>query len=843
MGKKTTLNSTFFRKTNYSFAQFDLFKQVFSKKDVLYLNFSQAKEELEVKYLLINASLNEYLINLAENEDKKKILKFKRDFYNKRGSLENKYNLIRNLFIDELIEQLDAFFSELNSFKQKQANLIEHFNKSYITEKSFILKELDVNQDFLSQTKMINPMLYKNLKTIVDIPAENHNKKQRKMDSFLYNYYTRFALKPSPFGILASTGKVNSLSDGEIKQEIMTVNSGIILAAFDQLLDDDEYVEQEYFKLNQTMIEKDGRYFITNFVNSEQGSLYKNRQSLTTIKVTEYLELLLSKFKTSQFLQGAKIKAYFKPENSALVLNKLIRSGLLLPKTNLKIETDNSLIDSFIKNIEKYEHLETKVKLLQEMSIFEKGDFSWNNFNQLSEKTADFVEHFKLSHFQKKDFIFIDSIIQESAEEYLVEKDKSFNEQVDIFTDLTKFLAIFDISTRNKMLALEFLDSEYNSLFIPENSKDVSNFLRKLAEVLFMQNDYWLESFGYIKGEYTQKIDCLLYEIKKKIINFLKKSYCLNDSDIVISKKISSDCKDDLAQLTTDTHNSRAFFLQNSENNQLVFNHIYKGYGVYNRRFKHYLLNECSDNYELDGEIHDIPMSFGFNANIRESTMNTFELPIGELYLLADESLNWLDLGFRKSIKRSEIEIFNVKTGEIIYPNFLGSLITVALPSLVAIFNTITLNDSIYFDFGELLLRELLKEEQNEIILSIPRICFQNNDFILSRKKWYLNLTELKDILLSKDPIELQWIEVKDYFKKKNLPNDFYIKEFFEKYETNSELLKEKPTYINLDSSLCFKVFKSSVITKQTLLIEEVLPSKPDMGQDEFVEYIIETND
>ena len=129
---------------------------------------------------------------------------------------------------------------------------------------------------------------------------------------------------------------------------------------------------------------------------------------------------------------------------------------------------------------------------------------------------------------------------------------------------------------------------------------------------------------------------------------------------------------------------------------------------------------------------------------------------------------------------------------QVVYPHFLGSLITVALPSLVAVFNSITLNDSIYFDFGELLLRQKLEKGSQEKIV-LPRIYFENKNLILSRTKWYITCKKLHAILDKDSSMGIKWLEVVDYFEKEELPLSFFIKDFFENYNQDSELIKTKP--------------------------------------------------
>lgn len=88
-----------------------------------------------------------------------------------------------------------------------------------------------------------------------------------------------------------------------------------------------------------------------------------------------------------------------------------------------------------------------------------------------------------------------------------------------------------------------------------------------------------------------------------------------------------------------------------------------------------------------------------------------------------------------------------------------------------------------------------------------------------------------------------KWLEVIEYFEEEELPLSFFVKDFFESYNQDSELLKTKPLYINFESFLSFKAFVGLVKKKDRILIEEVLPECTDTETDMITELIVETND
>ena len=88
-----------------------------------------------------------------------------------------------------------------------------------------------------------------------------------------------------------------------------------------------------------------------------------------------------------------------------------------------------------------------------------------------------------------------------------------------------------------------------------------------------------------------------------------------------------------------------------------------------------------------------------------------------------------------------------------------------------------------------------------------------------------------------------KWLEVVDYFEQEGLPLSFFIKDFFESYDQDSELLKTKPLYINFESFLSFKSFAGLLKKKDKILIEETLPECINTETDTIIELIVETDD
>lgn len=838
------VKNIYYRKTNFSDKEFSKIfqKKILSTLRTYQLERSHLVEQLELMHETGIEKLNQAIQDFQESKNKQRLLKFLHDFYNNRGELTQKYHKISSLLPSKIMTIFDSYFEYQRKILEIEAKIEAMVHQKYLSEKQLIMEGLSKYPDFVQSTKMIDQSLYQKIEKLLKTDVEKHNKKQRQMDTFLYNYYTRIAAKTSPLGLLGSTG-VYGREQFDLKNNIfMSVNSSLILKLFDLIYLNPNYQPRLTFKLNETLIYKEGKYYITVFNDVVGKSLYRNRQELVTISENEILKGIIGLFKEQQVLTGRSLLEYLSQNAQEKYLPKLLENRVLLPAEQLNIVGNQSISNGLLKKLKEIspELFSDEIAIFEKIVALEDEDFSWEAYNQLIEEIHNIVQTYGIEGFNKSNYVSIDMVTSQNGP-YLEEQVRVVKENQKNIADLSKFISIFDISTRSKYLAYEMLKTNYGGEFIPQNTREISKFLRDLAATLFQRDGYWMESFGYLGTSYAHQIDNQLLELKKSIVQQLLAQDSGEGSDLVISHELLKNYTAQLEKLVGKTHKSRSYFLQVSPENKIVFNHIYKGYGVYRRRFNHYLPKE-RESYGLDGELVDIPMTFGFNANIRESTEKTLHLPLGDLTLTSPKQLTWLDLGFRLSKKSKEIEVFEKATGNIVYPHFLGSLITVALPSLVAVFNSITLNDSIYFDFGELLLRQKLAEGSQEKVV-LPRLYFENTNLILSRKKWYFTCKELHAILEKDSSMGKKWVEVVDYFEREGLPLSFFIKDFFESYDPDSELLKAKPLYINFESFLSFKVFASLLKKKNKILIEETLPECIDTKIDTITELIVETDD
>lgn len=837
------MNDIFFRRTIYNLDTFRTYKSLQTNIYQSLVSLKTLNDNITKSKSLANYHLQDYVKSFEyENEVKSKLLKYCRDFHNNRGDLSKKYSKVKHFMPKELKDLFSKYFDYKERYESQKSKLRTTYHKVYFSEKKYILDTIIHNNDFLKSTEMINKNITPKLLKVSKKSPENHNKSDRKIDSFIYKYFTRISLKPSPFGLLASTGVNNN--EKRQAQSFMKLNITILLNILEYIKLHKSIILKSKLVLNDTVIEKDNRYYFTTFTSKGDNSLYKNSQSLIVINKNNITEFLVHYFKKNKIVTGEKL---MKDMPSFLNLNylyKLVKSHFLVVRAQ-KMTNNKTFTENIIDYIEEQNILEAEIiNKLKRIKEIEKDPFSWDNFEELKSIGLSLCEDFNIRNVSPQNIVYIDTIDNSLYTHTLgafnaIENNKSRLEE------LSDFIGIFDISFRNKKLAKEYLDNYYNGKFLPRTAKDLSRFLRELADLLFIKDDYWLEAFGYLKGSYENNIDLSLYNIKYKIFYEMKKQMEQNEKNIIFTKDFTNKIRNEKRKILGNTHNSRAFFIQ-QEKDTLILNHIYKGYGVYNRRFKNYLNSTKRDFYKLDGLLLDIPLTFGFNANIRRNTDYVLKLPIEEHILKYKNEVDWLSLGFKSASHNEEITIINTQNGEKIYPNFLGSLITTALPSLVAIFNTITLNDSLYFNVGDLLVREIIKNRELHLEkkpILFPRVYFQNENLLMSRKKWFINLNLIKENLQLEE-LDL-WVSIQHFFNLYDLPNEFYLKDIFIKYEVDSDLIKDKPQYIDINSPLSFKEFKKIIKDKKYIIIEECIPDTNNLESDvkNIEEYIYETTD
>ena len=244
------VKNIYYRKTNFPNKEFSkIFQQEFFQTLRTYqFEYSHLVEQLELTHETGIEELNQVIQDFPESKNKQRLLKFSHDFYNNRGELANKYHKISSLLPSKLTTIFDSYFEYQRQIVENEDKVEKLVHQQYLNEKQLIMAGLSKYPDFVKNTKMIDQTLYQKIKKLLKTDVEKHNKKQRQMDVFLYNYYTRIATKTSPLGLLGTTGVYGREPFDLKKNIVMSVNSSIILKLFDRIYLNPNYQPYLTFK-------------------------------------------------------------------------------------------------------------------------------------------------------------------------------------------------------------------------------------------------------------------------------------------------------------------------------------------------------------------------------------------------------------------------------------------------------------------------------------------------------------------------------------------------------------------------------------------------------------------
>lgn len=400
----------------------------------------------------------------------------------------------------------------------------------------------------------------------------------------------------------------------------------------------------------------------------------------------------------------------------------------------------------------------------------------------------------------------LDEIDQES------ENLKAFSEEIN---DLNKFFTIFDASKKVNTLANKFMKESYKDGVEFNDFEQLDNFLKELADNIFTKINLGALRSGFF--------DLTEYPLIKRV---LMPIISTDNTSYTITNDVLNDLESLAKKINYNMSSSYTFFLQ-FQKNSCIINHVYKGYGIFNNRYRNNFENINFENEYGFKKILDIPYYFGFNANQRIE--RSFFDPL-ENSEFDDIGISFRNISIRPN-DNSSLSFFDKEKNEFYY-SFLGSMTPMVLPKTIAMFNSLTPSGGMYFDIGDLVLREKFNINRNSDVYYSPRIYFKNDKIILSREKKLFNAKRIKDILYNKPHDVNTLIELIKILDS----TEFFLKEFFVGANFKNKL--EKPIYINLNSTFSLELFINYILNLDWIVIEEV---SPDLNVNKYLtEYLLE---
>ncbi|MWV45655.1 hypothetical protein GRF59_18745 [Paenibacillus sp. HJL G12] len=801
------------------------------------------KAKSERRIGAVTEEMERQIGRIEEDGDRMEAIRFKRDFFNGRVSAVARYERIKHVFSPEVRQETEQIFESREAAQKGLAAIEAEFEACSEDDREWLQHVYREDSELRDAVMFMNSAIVPKLEKYLQTPVKQHDRSLRKLDYTLIKFLTRASMKTSPFANLtySGMGNFNGPEQHGVKRLYPRINDSILLQVFDKLCLDPELIIRLEYRLNATCVELEGKYYITVLQNSKgERQLYKSRQGLVTLRSNEAFRTLFGKLSVQSALSYDDMRETFtslgidesKADDTLL---HLIRNGVL-ERTDVLNEQAGELLGELIRKLERYglEHPCLEVlKSLRHLTGQLTDNFDRNMVERLYEGLEELSAMCGTEAMPRRSMLYIDGIDETVTT-------RSFREQEHRLNRLSQYqqlMMCFDTVVKMQFAAGEFFRQHYGSAFVPANSQEASKVLRDMAEVIFSDMEMMKETYGFFnwKKAYMHPRIRQLHETAGQLASFL--NHAPDEQEIVIPDDQLNKWLGQIREVLGERLLSHSFFVQ-EDGEHMVVNHMYKGFSIYFARFLKYLkdtgqaypdyLSECFDR----NRVADIRNTFGFNANIRKRTVQReIALPIQSM-TESDQFLSWLDLGLRYNASTGSAEFFEQENGETIRPQFLGTLVLVAAPAILTTFDVLSSHGTSYFDLGELVIHERMKEagmNQSDVI-HVPRISLGDHELIVSRAKWLIPSRTLLELHKEKDRFG-SWQRVLDFVEEHGIPLRFYARAFITDMKDMSEGGERKPQFINLSSPLLFQLFIQQAGKTEYLVIEEEFPvADPQQG-------------
>ncbi|WP_349584928.1 hypothetical protein [Leuconostoc citreum] len=737
------------------------------------------------KYKKINISaIDLYLSNSqVENTDKTK--------YNRIMKIRKKIHRNKSIsnFIDqapdELKEYLRIYEDELYEVYKGKNKIHDLINDKFIAEKNNLKNNISWEDTILFR----NARLMKNLNDGDDI--------SKKQWISLYSFYSQLTFKTVSLNMIGSTGliKINneySLLVAPDNKQVVNIQEYLLKRIYSNILFNNLKEFQYSFRININNVMKEDKVIFKCLLDNRKSSLFENIEVKLSLSKTNKLDRLID-WEEFSYDQLSDIFS-----DSEII--KYIKTGIIVSSFPAELRE----ISGYFKNLPK----QVKHSL---------------------DKTADYLTNIQIK-------------FNRYSLENLIQSIFSLCEQTGVDTLGFPVITIDSYLTeiKNKKIIQESIINLYDRQSEWENIKkyyseiDVLHTVQtKLTQYLKSRTDIVNSGFDKIKLVVTRDV---LMDIEKEVfqkINILslKSGFDLDKSSLIMKdvkeiinsdgNKVTihhqpSDYSCDYSQI------SYTAFVQPVKDDTFVLNHLYKGIGTFNRRYRgNYSGFNFKEDY-LPLKIYDFPYTFGFNANKRRFTNeNTFDDLVkgGDIVLVCDT--------------KSSAVYFENDKGEKCSFSFLGSLSPMGLPRTIALVNAITIGSGFYFDIGDLVAREKSILYPNYDEFYVPGI-FWGDNIMLSREKTVIKSEKLLGLFMQDSLVDtLKNINESALF----LNDKFMVREFF--IDKDKATKSAKPIVISISSVISVLAFEEYLRSAEWVCLESL---SPDMQQqpEHVTEYILD---
>lgn len=820
-------------KTMYGF---NLGKSLIVDKTIIYM---KVNEEVENIIGELTNSLEKDIQAEKSDTVRKKLINMKRSIFNRRSksvSIENRI-LLTNFKTLKMFDDYVNKIKMVNTIKDEINMLYEETSHE---ERVFLYNLFEEDLGSITKSlKFIQPSIMDKLNNYFKVPVEEHNSKLRKMDITLSKVLTRASLKTSPFSTLTvSSFESLNTTPNKILQDMLPkdinyitkINESYIFRIFEKVIETKEILLKLVFNLIPTISIDENKIYWTvlNDNPNERSKIYRTQDRLITLPATDLIKQIYKDFNNKEFCYSefeiVLNKFGVGEEKSFLYFLSLYKQQLILPKLAIN-QNKNNIIDECIKRLKVFDEpivnyvIDNLEKINGILENFDNNDSKTQqqNFIHISKYLDNICDYLDIEKMDKGRMLYQDAVSSKIG----IYNNENYIEHKESLCLLMQFFNVFNSPYIIKKLISKEFKNVYglNKIRMDKNWEEI---IRVLSDSYLKNIGIWGKQFSKDNNNYQNDLVNKINAQKNIFIDYIEENI-ENKDGIYIDKVFIDTILDNLPLDLFSERQSNSFFIQHNKE-KLILNHFYEGNLTYYSRFiklnskiqKSEVLSKYITENIKKYNFLDVNSTFGFNANSRYNITDK-KIQIMNIPDIGSDTDELIEYDWKKlEFSIDENDNLSVYHGnEKVTISFLGSLIPMLLPGVVAILTMFSRGVTLYSDFSKLII-DIAKNKMsyNDKVCIVPQVIF-NNNIILSRKKWIINLEKID--LAFKDTID----KTLEYLIKNELPYRCFISNLEENYDFEKQ---SKPQYMDFTSPSLFKLFQQLIKESKYIILEEILP-------------------
>lgn len=811
-------------------------------------------------------------------EEKRKLINFKRDYYNRKVNIDKEKN---RKIINSLPQDIQTKIFYVNKLTEELSEVSEIIRLKYETA---IAADIRLAKEFVNNDKFKESVFLSSIDMMGIIDDFDSHLNSSSLIGVL-KYATRMATKTSPFSKFThlTVGKLNSDKSTISLNGTFLVNSHVrynnyllnnIVSLFRRT---PTILSNCYLLLNSTIQLVDG--YITFFTN------YNNIEAIQKIKSTPLIQKVVSSLSGKEVITfNVLLDHLCKMVDSDRVsvqqyLTELIQTGLIIIQSSIAFNSIDweSKLSSFVKQDLRIldesfiTELETRIaKLTEYRKEYELGTYDkkvlilkcmQDNFNQLFSLIDRYQLHSTMNDiFTQQSFLRLESdtsklntllLHQQNSflfinarnmiyEDSTINTGISYNEEEykSVVRSLDKLVSAFSLIASTNEEANELF-----AFFIAKYGCDAHTPVLKLYEEYYQyksnvsNSDKLSNSISDFKRSFEKRRGAYINAINNIVHSqILSGSIYLSDGELKIPDSLVLELSKRFRKIHKPVNKSNTAFVQLHVKDEVlngVVNIIAPGHGKYLSRFLHLFkdevtaeLSSCNKIIFKDELVAENCDSSIFNANIHPQ-LTEFEIEVPNCVNKV-EPVNRIDISkVLVKLHHSNREL------EFVYDNQKLNILDLGFQAIVSrskLYQTLSmLSNNRYFNlkvvsniFNEYYGERVKLVSNNDPIYRYPRIRFLDN-LIIQRKNWIISSEFLIGLINAKDENNI-FFSVNYIKSKLKLPDEIFIRVFIDS-PINDVTDNYKPQYINFLSPLLVKLFYKIVKgASSNIQIEEIYP-------------------